>query len=193
MVRPADRQAETGRGRDRRRRRACDATQTSGTESCSTSPEPRIPTGDVDAPARFLPMWDSLLLAHADRTRLIGEAHRQVVTARNGDTLPTFLVNGRVAGLWWAEADGSSSRIVLEPFVRLEPGRPTRRSSGKGSGSPPSSARSSPTSTAAIGRAVPVHRCRRYRAGPARPPGPRGRRRRRRSPGPAGSRTARAP
>ncbi len=83
------------------------------------------PTGDVEAPVRFLPMWDSLLLAHADRTRLIGEAHRQVVTARNGDTLPTFLVNGRVAGLWWMEASGSSSQVVLEPFVRL--GRADRR------------------------------------------------------------------
>jgi Winged helix DNA-binding domain len=84
-----------------------------------------IPAGDVDAPARFLPMWDSVLLAYADRTRMIGDEHRRVVTARNGDTLPTFLVNGFVAGLWWAEADGDTSRIVLEPFIRLR--RPDRR------------------------------------------------------------------
>jgi hypothetical protein len=83
------------------------------------------PAADVDAPVRFLPMWDSLLLAYADRTRVIGDVHRRVVTARNGDTLPTFLVNGRVAGLWWAEAAGSGSRIVLEPFARL--GRADRR------------------------------------------------------------------
>lgn len=78
------------------------------------------PAADVEAPARFLPMWDSVLLAHADRTRLIADAHRRVVTARNGDTLPTFLVNGRVAGLWWTERAGSSPRIVLEPFARLD-------------------------------------------------------------------------
>jgi hypothetical protein len=77
------------------------------------------PGAEVDAPVRFLPMWDSLLLAYADRTRLISDAHRRVVVSRNGDTLPTFLVNGRVSGLWWAEAAGSSSRIALEPFVRL--------------------------------------------------------------------------
>ncbi len=77
------------------------------------------PDADTVAPARFLPMWDSLLLAYADRTRVISDAHRRIVVGRNGDTLPTFLVDGRVAGLWWAEADGSSSRIVLEPFVRL--------------------------------------------------------------------------
>jgi hypothetical protein len=85
---------------------------------------PHPPT-DVPAPPRFLPMWDSLLLAYADRTRLISDAHRRLVIARNGDTLPTFLVDGRVAGLWWAEVAGSSSRIVLEPFVAL--GRTERR------------------------------------------------------------------
>lgn len=81
-----------------------------------------VPAADVDAPARFLPMWDSVLLAYADRSRMISDEHRKVVTARNGDTLPTFLVNGRVAGLWWAEADGAKSRIALEPFVRLNRG-----------------------------------------------------------------------
>ena len=39
--------------------------------------------------------------------------------------LPTFLVDGRVAGFWWAEPDGSGTRIVIEPFGRLA--RDTRR------------------------------------------------------------------
>ena len=80
-------------------------------------PDPATP-----APPRLLPMWDSLLLAYADRTRVIGDDHRRIVVARNGDTLPTFLVDGRVAGLWWTEADGVGTRIVLEPFGRLERG-----------------------------------------------------------------------
>jgi hypothetical protein len=77
------------------------------------------PDAGSPAPPRLLPMWDSLLLAYADRTRVIGDEHRKVVVARNGDTLPTFLVDGRVAGLWWAEADGNGTRIALEPFGRL--------------------------------------------------------------------------
>ena len=78
------------------------------------------PDPDVPAPPRLLPMWDNVLLAHADRTRIIGDAERQVVIARNGDTLPTFLLDGRVAGLWWAVADGpGGTRIELEPFGRL--------------------------------------------------------------------------
>jgi len=96
------------RGRDERGRELLDLL---------TSPRPGC---GVDAPPRFLPMWDSLLLAYADRTRLIDDAARSVVIGRNGDTLPTFLVDGRVAGLWWAVADsGSGCRIELEPFGRL--------------------------------------------------------------------------
>ena len=75
------------------------------------------PPGTMPAPPRLLPMWDSILLAHADRTRIISDADRAVVIAPNGDTLPTILVDGRVAGCWWAEAGpGGRTRIVLDPF-----------------------------------------------------------------------------
>lgn len=75
-------------------------------------PDPATPTEP-----RLLPMWDSVLLAHADRTRIISDPDRAVVIARNGDTLPTVLVDGRVAGLWWAHAEpGGRTRIAVEPF-----------------------------------------------------------------------------
>ncbi len=76
-----------------------------------------LPPEDVPAPPRLLPMWESTLLAFADRTRIISDADRAVVIARNGDTLPTFTVDGVVAGLWWAEPDaGGRTRIRIEPF-----------------------------------------------------------------------------
>ena len=76
-----------------------------------------LPASDTPAPPRLLPMWDSTLLAFADRTRLISDEDRRVVIARNGDTLPTFIVDGVVAGLWWAVAEpGGRTRIVIEPF-----------------------------------------------------------------------------
>ena len=75
------------------------------------------PDEDTPSPPRLLPMWDSVLLAHADRTRVISDADRAVVIASNGDTLPSFLVDGRVAGLWWADADADGrTRIAIEPF-----------------------------------------------------------------------------
>jgi hypothetical protein len=79
-----------------------------------------VPDGHTPAPVRFLPMWDSMLLAYADRRRIISDEHRKVVIATNGDTLPTFLVDGRVAGLWWAVRDRAGrTRIELDPFGRL--------------------------------------------------------------------------
>jgi hypothetical protein len=76
-----------------------------------------LPDADTPAPPRLLPMWDSTLLAFADRTRLISDQDRRVVIARNGDTLPTFTVDGVVAGLWWAHAEpGGRTRIAIEPF-----------------------------------------------------------------------------
>jgi hypothetical protein len=77
------------------------------------------PPDDIPAPPRLLPMWDSVLLAHRDRTRVLSDPDRQRVVSRNGDVLPTFLVDGVVSGFWWAEKDGSGTRIVLEPFRRL--------------------------------------------------------------------------
>ncbi len=64
------------------------------------------PPGDVPAPARLLPMWDQVLLSHADRSRIVPPEHRSTVLRRNGDCLPTVLVDGRVAGVWRATEAG---------------------------------------------------------------------------------------
>jgi winged helix DNA-binding protein len=77
------------------------------------------PDEDVPAPPRLLPMWDSLVLAYADRTRFVSDEHRALVVARNGDTLPVFLVDGVIAGRWWAVPKRGRTRIELEPFQRL--------------------------------------------------------------------------
>ncbi|MDK1472567.1 winged helix DNA-binding domain-containing protein [Streptomyces sp. 549] len=58
------------------------------------------PPEDTPAPPRLLGMWDSVLLAHADRSRVIPPAYRTMVIRNNGDVLPTLLVDGRVAGVW---------------------------------------------------------------------------------------------
>ena len=79
-----------------------------------------LPAGDTPAPPRLLPMWDETLLAYADRSRVLPEAHRKTVIAPNGDVAPTILIDGHVAGRWWAEEDGAGgSAIVLEPFAPL--------------------------------------------------------------------------
>ncbi|MDX2785055.1 crosslink repair DNA glycosylase YcaQ family protein, partial [Streptomyces caniscabiei] len=56
-------------------------------------------------PPRLMAMWDSTLLAYADRSRLLPPEYRKYVTRMNGDVLPTLLVNGKVAGIWRPLAD----------------------------------------------------------------------------------------
>jgi len=74
-----------------------------------------LPDADTPAPVRFLPKWDNVLLAWADRTRVLPEEHRKTVIRVNGDVAQTFLVDGLVAGLW-REDEG---RVVVEPFAPL--------------------------------------------------------------------------
>jgi hypothetical protein len=59
-----------------------------------------LPDDDAPAPPRLLAMWDSVLLAYQDRGRVIPPAYRPHVIRRNGDVLPTLLVDGFVAGVW---------------------------------------------------------------------------------------------
>ena len=69
-------------------------------------PDGLLPPEDTPAPPRLLPMWDSVLLAYADRGRVIPPDYRRLVTRNNGDVLPTLLVDGYVAGVWRAVEDG---------------------------------------------------------------------------------------
>ncbi len=75
-----------------------------------------VPDEDVVAPPRLLPMWDSILLAYADRGRVIPADYRPVVVRRNGDVLPALLVDGHVAGVWRPVGDG----IEATAFHRLD-------------------------------------------------------------------------
>jgi hypothetical protein len=78
-------------------------------------PRAPLPEADTPAPVRFLPKWDNVLLAFADRTRILPEQYRKTVIRSNGDVAQTFLVDGLVAGIWRAE----KRSVVLEPFAAL--------------------------------------------------------------------------
>ena len=85
-------------------------------------PDAPIPDEDVDAPVRFLPVWDANLLVHARRTGILPEAYRpRIFNTKTPHSFPTFLVDGAVAGTWRYE-DG---RLTLEPFQALR--APERR------------------------------------------------------------------
>jgi len=78
-----------------------------------------IPPDDTPAPPRLLPMWDNVLLAYRDRSRITPDAYRTTISRMNGDTLPTVLVDGHVAGVWRPAPDGTAG-IEITAFERLE-------------------------------------------------------------------------
>ncbi len=79
---------------------------------------PRAPLPDraTPAPVRFLPTWDATLLVHARRTQILPEHYRPLVfNTKTPHSVPTFLVDGAVAGTWRFQG----GRIEVEPFEPL--------------------------------------------------------------------------
>src|SRR6266550_2363082 len=60
-------------------------------------PRGPLPGADTPAPVRFLPKFDNVLL---DRRRVLPDEYRKLVVRKNADVLPTFIVDGLVAGVW---------------------------------------------------------------------------------------------
>lgn len=79
------------------------------------------PPAETEAPVRFLPKWDSTLLAYvpADRVRILPEKLRKAVIIKNGDVAQTFLVDGVVAGTWDVAATPKVAALTLRPFGSL--------------------------------------------------------------------------
>jgi hypothetical protein len=84
-------------------------------------PDAPRPGGEVDAPIRYLPAFDNLLLGHDDRTRVIADGHRPRVCTKNLQVLPTFLVDGVVAGTWRVNTTRTKATLVLSPFAPIAP------------------------------------------------------------------------
>ena len=79
---------------------------------------PRLPiaAADTPAPVRFLPAFDSIILAHRDRSRIVPPEYIETVfNKKNATTKNTFTVAGFVAGAWRIE----KKRISVEPFEPL--------------------------------------------------------------------------
>ena len=77
------------------------------------------PGADTLAPVRYLPEFDNLVLAYDDRTRVIADEHRPLVTTKNLRVKATFLVDGVVAGIWALAVKRKVATLELLPFARL--------------------------------------------------------------------------
>ena len=61
--------------------------------------------------------FDNLIPSYADRTCIIANDYRRVITSRNGTA--TVLVGGFVRGTWKTERIRGKATLVIEPFEPL--------------------------------------------------------------------------
>jgi hypothetical protein len=77
---------------------------------------------DVDqpAPARLLPKFDSILLGHKDRSRIIKDQYKRLVfKPKVGDIAATVLASGQVAGTWRHKRKGHTLAVSIKPFGKM--------------------------------------------------------------------------
>lgn len=77
-------------------------------------PDPATP-----APPRFLPEYDNVLLAHADRSRILVGNQGPPAPPGNGGSRGSLLVDGAYRARWECRVDDGAATIVVEPFDQL--------------------------------------------------------------------------
>lgn len=83
-------------------------------------PDAPRPDADVEAPVRFLPDFDQLILAFDDRSRILDDAYKgRIYNKANLRVLPSFLVDGRVAGSWKLDGTKTKPVLTITPFEAL--------------------------------------------------------------------------
>jgi hypothetical protein len=79
-------------------------------------PEAERPSGDAEAPVRFLGEFDNVLLAHEDRSRIMSADHKRRLYTTNGILRAAVLVDGFTAGRWRIEDGKTASVLHVELF-----------------------------------------------------------------------------
>jgi hypothetical protein len=74
------------------------------------------PAADTAVPVRFLPDYDNILLAHADRTRIMAPGQHLGLFSSNGIMKGSVLVDGFVRAGWKPTKDKSGTALVITPF-----------------------------------------------------------------------------
>src|SRR5262249_46295444 len=69
------------------------------------------------APLRFLPEFDNMTLSHADRSRVLPDAHRARVFASRDWRL--VLVDGYARALWRTPRERGRIVLEIEPLERI--------------------------------------------------------------------------
>ena len=82
-------------------------------------PDAPRPDPDTEAPPRFLPFYDNVLLSHADRTRIIAKGRGAQLFPADGLLVGPVLIDGFVGARWKVAREGGKAILIVEPFGRL--------------------------------------------------------------------------
>lgn len=82
-------------------------------------PDAPRPADDTPVPPRFLPVFDNVLLSHADRQRILSEAHRKMLFGTAALLEGSVLVDGFVGAKWKVVQEPKRAVLVIEPFGAL--------------------------------------------------------------------------
>jgi hypothetical protein len=82
-------------------------------------PDAPRPSAEEPAPVRYLPEFDNLVLAHADRSRLIADEHRRHLTTKNLRVNATVLYDGEVCATWTVKRTAKAATLEITPFDQL--------------------------------------------------------------------------
>src|SRR5439155_13218068 len=93
---------------------------TDGRELFDLPRAPR-PSPEVEAPVRLPPDSDTILLAHADRTRLLPPGRHVGLFSSNGIMKGSVLVDGFVRGAWIPARNDGTATLVITPFEKRLP------------------------------------------------------------------------
>lgn len=74
---------------------------------------------DEKAPPCLLPKFDSFVLGHKDRTRIIRSEYMKHVFRKAGDVAATLLINGHIVGTWRQKKTKNSLTVMITPFHKL--------------------------------------------------------------------------
>ncbi len=77
-------------------------------------PDAPRPPGGSPSPVRLVAEFDNLVLAHADRSRIVSEEHRSRLYSINGVFPGTVLVDGFVNGMWRLTSARRTATLTVE-------------------------------------------------------------------------------
>lgn len=80
-------------------------------------PDAPRPPGGTPAPVRLVAEFDNLVLSHADRARILSQAHRGRLASVNGIFPGTVLIDGFVGGMWRLVTARGTATLTIELWV----------------------------------------------------------------------------